>query len=87
MGQRFTSWVVAVSGVTLIAVSVLADALRIGGEDYTFGWMQKMGVLIGCSLVAALVVRARELHRSLPAVPRVPRVSAWRLPGLRPPAA
>jgi hypothetical protein len=87
MGQRFTSWVVTVSGVALVVVSVLADALLIGGEDYTFGWMQKTGVLVGCSVVAALVVHARELHRSLPAVPRIPRVFAWRLPGLRPPAA
>jgi hypothetical protein len=87
MGQRFTGLVVAMSGVTLVVVSVLADTLPVGGEDYTFGWLQKTGVLVGCSLVAALVVRARELHRSLPGVPRVQRVVAWRLPGLRPPAA
>jgi hypothetical protein len=87
MGQRFTGWVVAASGTALVVVSVFADAVPVGGEDYTFGWLQKTGVLVGCSLVAALVVRARELHRSLPAVPRVPRVFAWRLPGLRPPAA
>jgi hypothetical protein len=87
MGKRYRGWVVATSGVALVGLSVLADALPVGGEDYTFGWLQKTGVLVGCSLVAALVVRARELHGSLPAAPRIPRVTAWRLPGLRPPAA
>ena len=43
-----------------MAFSVLADALPIGGEEYTFGWAQKAGVLVGCSVVTALVVRARH---------------------------
>ncbi len=87
MGQRYSRWVAAAAGVTLVVVSVLADALRFTGEDYTFGWLQKTGVLVGCGLVAALVVHARGLHRSLPGHTRVRRLSAQLAPGVRPPAA
>jgi hypothetical protein len=88
MTQRYLRWLVVAAGVTLVVVATFADALRLGGEDYyTFGWAQKTGVVVGCTLVAGVVAHARGLHRSLPGGARVPRPSGWRMPGLRPPAA
>jgi hypothetical protein len=64
MGTRHLGWLLGAAGVALVAFSVLADALGVGGpEDYTFGWEQKAGVLVGCGVLAALVARARQRHQ------------------------
>jgi hypothetical protein len=61
---RYLGWLLGAAGAVLVVVSTLADALWDDGVDYAFGWEQKAGVLVGCTIVTAVVVRAsrrREL--------------------------
>ena len=39
-----------VAGLSLVALSVAADAIGIGAGDYSFDWEQKVGVAIGISV-------------------------------------
>jgi hypothetical protein len=62
-GGRYLGWLLVAAGAALVVVSALADALWDDGVEYAFGWEQKAGVLVGCSIVAAVVVRARRRHQ------------------------
>jgi hypothetical protein len=50
MGRKGLLWLLVLAGLGLVAVSVAADAIGIGANDYTFGWEQKLGVATGMSV-------------------------------------
>jgi hypothetical protein len=58
MTQRKSALVILVVGVLLALVSLLADALGIGGEP-GFGYKQGAGLLVGVVLVAIGLWRIR----------------------------
>jgi hypothetical protein len=49
MGRKGLSAALVVTGSSLVALSVAADAIGIGG-DYAFGWEQKIGVAVGMTV-------------------------------------
>ena len=51
MGRKGLSAVLVVAGLSLVALSLAADAIGIGAGDYTFGWEQKLGVAVGMTVV------------------------------------
>ena len=51
MSQRNIGLVVAVIGLIVIVVFVLADVIGVGGTRDTFGYRQIIGVVVGIVLV------------------------------------
>jgi hypothetical protein len=50
MGRYGLSAVLVLAGLSLVALSVAADAIGLGAADYAFGWEQKVGVALGMSV-------------------------------------
>jgi hypothetical protein len=50
MGRKARLWLLVLGGLSLVALSLVADAVGIG-SDYVFGWEQKLGVVVGMSAV------------------------------------
>jgi hypothetical protein len=51
MGRKGLFAALAAVGLSLVALSVFADAIGIGAGDYSFGWEQKLGVAVGMTVV------------------------------------
>lgn len=60
MGNLGSSRVILVSGVVILVLSILADALGLGRVE-GFGWKQTLGVLVGIVLIALGYYRGRRL--------------------------
>lgn len=50
MGRNGISAVLVLVGLSLVALSVAADAIGLGAADYSFGWEQMVGVALGMSI-------------------------------------
>ena len=50
MGRNGLSAVLILAGLSLVALSLAADAIGLGTGDYSFGWEQKLGVAIGMTV-------------------------------------
>ena len=50
MGRKGLSAALVVTGLGLVAFSLVADAVGLGGGSYVFGWEQKLGVAVGMTV-------------------------------------
>jgi hypothetical protein len=50
MGRKALLWVLVLGGLSVVAVSVLADAVGLDRGNPVFGWEQKLGVVLGMSV-------------------------------------
>jgi len=57
MGRKGLSAVLALCGRGLMALSLSADAIGLGGGDHAFGWEQKLGVAVGMSVASFSAMR------------------------------
>jgi hypothetical protein len=62
MGRNVLSGVLVLAGLSLVALSLAADAIGIGAGEYSFGWEQKLGVAVGVTVVWFTVLRALGWH-------------------------
>jgi hypothetical protein len=58
MSRRGLVVVVIALGSSIVALSVAADAIGLGGGNYVFGWEQKLGVAVGTAMVWFTVLHA-----------------------------
>lgn len=59
------AWLLAVTGLAVIAASLLADTLGFGGQPGVFGWKQILGVVAGGAMAASGLWAVRRLWGQL----------------------
>ena len=63
MNEKRFGLILAVAGVALVLLAVVADPLGVGGNEDTFGWKQWLGVAVGIVTAAAGAALAAGLKR------------------------